>query len=861
MASPTPSGYPPMLIGLAVALFVGVVSSVGLLDPLDGAAYDLVHRLFPPAATRPPAVVLLDWDAGRSDDAVRILAELRGLGAKTIAFAASPWSEPPESVLRGGDVVVGVSPGGVVSGLPTGAVVEPLTNGGVARQQRTREVIDGREYPTFDVTVASHAAPALPYPAGPYLVGYRGGAGSLPRVEARALLAGELVPELVQGRAVLVGRSADGTSPTLVTPTAPTRPGFTLLEYHGQAVNSLLTGTTVHTLPAWAGWLLLVGATTATALVVQWLDVRAAAWVLVAALAGVGLAVAGLFIYALVWVPFATLAVAQCGCVFLVQGWKADRAHRAVRKEASHLATATRDRNLPPAFADAAEPWPLLAGYVGQTLDVRRMVFLVAVGRRLEVVGRFGVEHGDIRETRRRLTDEPFASAVRDGRPVRLDAAFLTPADETEYQFLVPICRADRVLAVWVVAADAGTVDASPDFPDALAGFAQRMGDLLARRDRARRAVARRGLLARLLAGGAEDAESARIAQGTRALRDRMERAERVFAEGANAVASFDVFGRVLEVNDAMRARLQAAGLAVFQLNAADLVAALAGRDASFARRCVRHVLLDRRDVALPVTDDDGRSYLLRVFPLATKGGDADDLYGVGCELIDQTAVVRLRRLKDQLAGRVGVILRNDLAAVELAASLLSAGDLDPRERDEMAELVHAKVAQITRTLTEAQGFYAGDPEDDGSRLPVDPRPFFAAALADAEPAARARGVTVTTRGPAVLAYVVANPEGLRRLFGRAVLLLTGDARPGSELLVEVSETVGEVVYVLRNGGFGRPGDRLRADLTGDAEPDDADLRPLWQTAREAAAWGGRLDADGSPGDGIVLTLTLTRFN
>lgn len=860
MASPTPSGYPPMLIGLAVALFVGVVSYVGLLNPLDGSAYDLLHRLYPPAASKPPTVVLLEWDAERADDADRILAALRGLGAKTVAFTDNPWSEPPESVHPRGDVVVGISPGGVVSGLPTGAIVEPVTNGGVARQQRTREGIDGREYPTFDVVVASHAAPDLPVPKEPYLVGYRGGAESLPRVAARALLAGELVPELVRGRAVLVGRPADAGAPTLVTPTAPTRPGLTLLEYHGQAVNSLLTGTTVRTLPEWAGWLLLLGLTTATALVVQWLDVRAAAWVLVAVLAGVGLAVAGLFVGALVWVPVAPLAVAQCGCVFLVQGWKADRAHRAARKEASHLATVTRDRNLPPAFADAAEPWPLLAGYVGQTLDVRRMAFLVAVGRRLEVVGRFGVEPGDVRETRRRLTDEPFASAVRGGRPVRLDAAFLTPADEPEHQFLVPICRADRVLAVWVLAADAATVEASPDFLDALAGFAQRMGDLLAQRDRAPRAVARRGFLARLLTGGAEDAERARIAQGTRALRDRMERAERVFAEGANAVASFDIFGRVLEVNDAMRARLQTAGLAVFQLNAADLVAALAGRDASFARRCVRHVLLDRRDVALPVDAEDGRSYLLRVFPLATREG-GDELDGVGCELIDQTAVVRLRRLKDQLAGRVGVILRNDLAAVELAASLLSAGDLDPGERDEMAGLVHAKVVQITRTLTEAQGFYAGDPEDDGSRLPVDPRPFFTAALADAEPSARARGVTVTTRGPAVLAYVVANPEGLRRLFGRAILLLTADARPGSELLVAVSETVGEVVYVLRNGGFGRPGDRLRADLTGPTEPDDADLRPLWQTAREAAAWGGRLDADGTPGEGIVLTLTLTRFN
>jgi hypothetical protein len=363
-------------------------------------------------------------------------------------------------------------------------------------------------------------------------------------------------------------------------------------------------------------FLLLVTLTVVSAFALQWLGARAAAWVFGALVTVTAVVTTGLFARADVWVPGTAVVASQLGCVLLVQQWKAARAHRATRRLLFDLSAAICDRMLPAQFADAAEHWPLLAGLVSQTLDVRRMVFLQAVGSRIDVSACFGTSTAEVTERRRDLTREPYASALKQGRPVRLDELsrpFLTPATDPECQFLAPLMHGDRVLGVWVVSADAGQVDANPDFADLLAGYARQFGEMLYQRDQIRAKAQRRALLGRLFAGTAEDSEAERLAHVVRALTERLVRAERVFAEGANPAESFDLFGRPREVNNAMRARLQSAGLAPYQMTAASLIAALSGRDVSFARLCVRHVLHDRRDLSLPIEASDGRAFLMRM--------------------------------------------------------------------------------------------------------------------------------------------------------------------------------------------------------------------------------------------------------
>jgi signal transduction histidine kinase len=344
-----------------------------------------------------------------------------------------------------------------------------------------------------------------------------------------------------------------------------------------------------------------------------------------------------------------------------------------------------------------------------------------------------------------------------------------------------------------------------------------------------------------------------------------MKRSELVFAAGATPIAAYDLFGRLRELNDAMRSHLQAAGCAPFQLSAADLVATLSGGNLPFARICLRYVIHNRRDLSLPAEGQGERHFLLRIYPLENQENAPVDepgpfgLAGVCCELLEQTAAIQLQRLKKQFTGQVGNHLRNDLAAVELSSSLLT-DDLPRSEREELVGLIHEKVGQIVKTLGDAQQFYEAEALDGSARLPLDPRKLLAEVAAEEEGNARARGVGVKVEGSELIAYTVAHPESLRRFFRAALEYLIDDARSGSNIIAEANDSSDAIVYTIRNDGFGVPGERLAEFLASPEILTDRILEALRVAASEVSGWGGQVEASSTPGAGTVIRIALPRF-
>src|SRR5207253_9337890 len=103
------------------------------------------------------------------------------------------------------------------------------------------------------------------------------------------------------------------------------------------------------------------------------------------------------------------------------------------------------------------------------------------------------------------------------------------------------------------------------------------------------------------------------------------------------------------------------------RLTAVEVVGALTKGGPEQGRRCLRHVVLERGRLALPVRSERRAGhYLLSLSPLragpeeAGRGAEAP-VCGVCCELIDRTSEAQLARVKDQLTGEVAVLMRNDL--------------------------------------------------------------------------------------------------------------------------------------------------------------------------------------------------------
>ena len=114
--------------------------------------------------------------------------------------------------------------------------------------------------------------PARPFPDGEeILINWRGGTGTFPRIAYHRVVAGEVRPEAIRGKLVLVGATSPAMLDVFSTPFAQ-MPG---VEVQANALDNLLNGDYLREVPARAQPLVAILAAVVAGTLVGWLRHRA----------------------------------------------------------------------------------------------------------------------------------------------------------------------------------------------------------------------------------------------------------------------------------------------------------------------------------------------------------------------------------------------------------------------------------------------------------------------------------------------------------------------------------------------------------------------------------------------------------
>ncbi|MEM7235785.1 MAG: CHASE2 domain-containing protein, partial [Planctomycetota bacterium] len=309
-----------------LALIVWTAHAIGWLDPVERFVYD--HYLRGSIAiTGSPAKVLLvsvdDEEPLRDADRAWTLVEtLRDLGAARILFTFVPdveasFFERTESApnvilgrhlerhpLRTTELRLAPLPAAAHGYLlQTAAVhIEP-PRGGLHRFHRAWYVVDGREERTLEGRLLDDPTiPSVP-DSGVFGVYFQGKTGSLPQVRSRRVIDGGLIPELVEGRTVVVGRVSRNPGAGVVTPTTHDYEKMSLLEYHGNAANTLLSGQVRQPLGPMGSLILIALTTVAMGVLIRWCDATFGTWILsIGFLSALAVSFVA-FVFQQIWLP------------------------------------------------------------------------------------------------------------------------------------------------------------------------------------------------------------------------------------------------------------------------------------------------------------------------------------------------------------------------------------------------------------------------------------------------------------------------------------------------------------------------------------------------------------------------------
>lgn len=880
------------MIGVSTALGAWFLHQVGWLAAWDGMFYDRALSWTMHWRNPKPKVVLLQvareghWS---TPEAIRTLNLLDDLGARAIVFDFVPFQYSREFFQRSAELKK-VAFGRELRPdpndpdtlklddwpeaardfeLPWGVVYLPPSVRGAYRSQARSVAAGWDTLPTLESRVANWLNRDSPGPplAGSFLINFVGGPGSIPNASLSRALSGELIPEMVRGRVVLVGRNDRLLG--LETPVSGDADRMSFLEFQGNALQTLLDGTAVQPL-SWPWALsLLAGMSVTSALLHQRVNSLAGArlvlGILAASAAG---AVAGLWFFRL-WIPFGSVVLAQAGQFALTLMFKTRMTNRALNQMRLHALNQIKERICPPDVVASPEYWDHLAAMINQTLEVQRMLFLERVPRTQQLIEAKAVHcrFEDLREKERTLDAGVFAQAVAKGCPVCIPG-LLEEAATSQLEYVCPLTFAGEVLGIWVLGMETTKAATIPDLDLVLSKFSQQIARLLYHKQRA---TAKRSLPARMRAWFSKEKED----QAYRELRSTVDILEQhydvlegVLNQIGTAMIVYDFFGRVLKANEPALALLRAENFAPSRATALDFLRVVTGREESQIRHLLRNVLLENSPASMSVrlSSQGDRQYLLRVYPLSEEHSTRSRretlrVRGLVCELVETTTLSTLASLKGVVADRLGVELRDHLAAIEMSAALLEMDSFSPAERRSVLEAIHDKTKTCVQVISECQKYLGRSVDPYAVNCyPLDALEVLNRVCSAFGPKAAERRVTLQLEQPRLMDQVLASSADLERLFSASLELLLKDAAENTVLSVEVEDLSTTSRFRFSNCGFGIPNDRLQQTLTSSDAPASEEFRVLREALVWVGNWAGKLEITSDVGRGYSLAVQLRQF-
>lgn len=888
--------YPGLVIALWVTIGVWLLSVSGGLALPSGWLYDRYIQIAFELEDYEPQVLLVhakpETVSGDSEYWLDLLKKIEALEPAQLGFLFLPYSADEaffKQAAAFGNVHFAIGRSAAVDNdigyrwqtlpqgmeeavglMPTSRVLAE-SQGGITRQFATSSTAEGVRYDSLAVAMASADEAVVVDTEESYYINFINKYQRIPIVSSARVIEQGLIAELVKGKYVIVGAVDDLYESGLTIPLQRNgKASISMLELHGHALDTLLSGQKIDWLHNSFILIVLVVISLAAMVVYQWLNIRQAGWLSLMIL---------LLYFISGWLsmslfklnlPVVEMMLAQLLIFLLIFRFIAETEDAALRRMLLSRTNQLHDKSLPASFYSSEEHWSQVITLVNQVLDLNRTIFLERVenDHRVREIAALHCSIDDIDEQRRDYQRTPYSTAIEIKAPLKLERAYLRVADESEHEYLIPLIFAGEVLGFWALGVSPEKVESNDSFVSTLKLFSGEIAEMLYHRQQWRsRQLIEQSHWRRYMQLEAGEVVYKSLNQSLTLFDRYLSSLENVFDGLGSAAILYDLFGRVVQANRCMEGYLQQAQLPVYDMTALDLMQAVSGIEQSKCRHFLQLVILQQEFLSLPATLPglEGRSFVLNVKALQDKQQQSQaqpfQLTGILFELIDVTHMKNMYGLKENLVERLNYQLRNDLAAIMLASDLLSNTQISHAKSVDVLKTVRRKVDDAVAVIDEVQQQLDLDVNISGFECyPINVLEVVNEVLAESVSIAHRSGVRLEKSLPAVMKLGFADPAQLSNLLTLMLKHLLADADEDSIIRVSLLEREKEIFLTMSSQGFGLPDELIQDYLFGDAELSSEEFKQLRHAVQSAASWNAKIEVNSEVGRGINFQLTLRGF-
>ena len=830
-----------LMTAICVLLTVLLIGMLGGFRPLDTAFQSLCQRLgFPCARAEHTLIIYAPQEtlASGSNELIELLDEIHKHAPNRVGIVAGG---PPHLFQRLDQLpyaqqlcvgfrykqLLGSTAGKVSANFETGFSDLPFSDDPVLRYGTTRREQVGVVLPSFEARLVEPLVGRNhQLPSDNFGITWCGGSGSIAHIKSRHLTSGNSIRALIQGRVVLIGPDYPDEFAVSVPPvSAGSR--MNRLEVRANIVECLLQNNYTLYCSQAITLVWLVCVTVLSILIARQTPIHQCGPVLLLLVVGIVTACAVSVWLSHFWISVSALVAASS------LAWLTTTLHRFGRMsdfvQYWKMRSMVREAHLESRFEEGV--WNAIGDSALQMFQPTRMVLmeLSPGATHLKRVSSVGCDYSHILEKRLDYRRSPYIEAIEENRPIvnpRGNFFSRTPGLQ-EVEFVMPLSNGLTTLGIIVLGMDKKHLAQWADFQTFLEKFMNEMSQLVAASRRESVNDLSRLDWRERLRKLPEEVEFIEIQRSSERQNDLIERSELAFDSSESAMATFDIYGRVIRRNSSFNRIMQEAQLSISRILCVEILASLTGRSQNECRNIFREAIMnDREDEILMVDEDRSRSprvmYIKPMRLIEEERRTSIEMHGLLIEIVDGSPFDDLERWNQQLTqSLVPAVLEtvDHLSSKQADIRALAEATMTPQETlQNLFGTVGSTVDEIVSVLQQCKNLTNRQVSADAENgFAFDSNSVWNSVQQSVTSALANRSIEIINKiDQSAPIIVFANPLLLERVFSTTIEFLAENALDESKISVEVHQADGGIDWRFSNQGGGTPVDTLRRALEAD---------------------------------------------
>jgi len=473
-----------------------------------------------------------------------------------------------------------------------------------------------------------------------------------------------------------------------------------------------------------------------------------------------------------------------------------------------NLTKRLQDKVIHKTFFNTDDYWNDITLLINQLFNLKKNILLekVAGDTRVKEVSSYNCDFSDINEMRRDYEREPYLSALKHKKIIKLTRKFFQFIDEKEEEFIVPLLHHNDVIGFWVFSLHISEIEKIKNFELLINNCAKEVSQLLFDRSQFLALKNKSHInIDKILNIEVKAENTYHLKRSLIMIEKRMLLTETILDTIHSHIIVYNLFGKIMQINQPMSTLLQEEKIASYTMSAGDMLSTLTYLSAQKSKEIIREVVFTQKSHSQLVTlKNDEKKYLLTVSAITqekiSKKFTVDyifDTYGILFELHDFSYVENIYYYKQNIINQA---LTHNKQRIKQLENIITT---DINQKDIIHNIIFS-----TNKLQTLMNQNIGNKEDD--LFPIDFLKILKLSYNFTKNSYPEKNITfdIEEKNPIPLLLLSANYTQIHLQNLIAILIEDNEEQVKISIILTIKSPY-SVEIILKSNGYGMPQEQL----------------------------------------------------